>query len=99
MEPAVHRGDGRVEVASRLAEVLSPVREKSGVKSISVSGDWREMTIPKLEVTLQDGNRVFWGSPPGHESPGEQTAEMKLHRLLQGNLPRNADLRMAQRPR
>ncbi len=92
-------GDQRVEVASRLAAILSPLREQTKVKSIGVPGDWRDMTLPQLELTTQDGKRLFWGSPPGFEPPGERTAEMKLQTLLDGNLTGNTDLRMARAPR
>ena len=92
-------GDQRVEAAARLAAVLQPFREKTRVKSIGVSGDWRETTMPQLVLTTQDGIRLYWGSPPGLEKPGEWTWEMKLQALLAGNFTENGDLRMARVPK
>jgi hypothetical protein len=89
-------GDLRVEAAARLAELLAPLHAQIGVKVIGVPGDWRESAVPQLELTTKNGVRLFWGSPPGHESPGERTAEMKLQTLLAGDFTENTDLRIAQ---
>jgi hypothetical protein len=88
-------GDRRVEAAARLAEVLSPYREQAQIRSIGVHGDPRQTDVPQLELTTQAGSRMFWGSPPGSELPGEPTVQMKLRQLLSSDSSQNADLRMA----
>lgn len=97
--PGTPFGNPRVEAAAQLAAVLAPIRDRIRVKSIGVPGDLRESAIPQLELTTQDDVRVFWGSPPGHESPGERTAEMKLQVLLTAKVKNNTDLRIASLPR
>ena len=91
-------GDLRVEAAAKLAAILAPVRTQIGVKVIGVPGDWRESVVPQLELTTTDDVRLFWGSPPGYESPGERTAAMKLQALLAGDFAENTDLRIARLP-
>ncbi len=88
-------GDQRVEAAARLAEILAPFREQAKLRSIGVHGDPRQTDIPQLELTLHSGSRMFWGSPPGAELPGEPTVQMKLRSLLAADGSQNADLRMA----
>ena len=88
-------GDYRVEAAARLAAVLAPHRESAGLRSIGVYGDPRQMEVPLLELTTQSGSRIFWGSPPGAEPPGEPTAEMKLRKLLSVDTSQLSDLRIA----
>ena len=78
-----------------LAEVLSPYREQAQLRSIGVHGDPRQTEVPQLELTTQTGSRMFWGSPPGTELPGEPTVQMKLRQLLSADSSQNADLRMA----
>ena len=89
-------GDPRVEAAARLAEVLLFYREQAQLVSIGVHGDPRQNEVPQLELTKLDRTRLFWGSPPGQELPGEPTAEMKLKTLLAAQPTNNMDLRMAQ---
>src|SRR6056297_866368 len=88
-------GDKRVEAAASLAALLHPIRSKISVKSISVAGDPRQVQVPQLELTTDSEARLFWGSPPGLEAPGEPTAMMKLQTLLSLDAATNADLRMA----
>lgn len=91
-------GDQRVEAAAALAGILHPHRETTAIKSIGIHGDWRETTLPELVLLTHNGDRIFWGNPPGFELPGEPTAEMKLQTLLAGDLGRYTDLRMARVP-
>ncbi|TWT54299.1 Cell division protein FtsQ [Rubripirellula amarantea] len=95
--PGSRFGDSRVEAAAKLAEVLAPFREQVGIKSIDVGGDPRLSEVPQLELTTHDGRRIWWGSPPGFEPPGERTTEMKLHTLLSPERDTVSDLRMASR--
>lgn len=95
-------GDARVEAAARLAGVLAQYREDAGIVSIDVPGDPRINRIPQLELTTQEqlagqvvNRKRFWGSPPGMESPGESTVQMKLETLLSFNATEHADLRVA----
>ena len=88
-------GDPRVEAAARLAAVLAPHRESANLRSIGVYGDPRQMEVPQLELTTQSGSRIFWGSPPGAEPPGEPTTEMKLRKLLTVDTSQLSDLRIA----
>lgn len=88
-------GDSRVEAASKLAEVLTPFQEQAHILGIGVYGDPRQVPVPQLELTTTSGGRLFWGSPPGEELPGEPTVEMKLRTLLSMGGDQNADLRMA----
>lgn len=87
-------GDARVEAAAKLAELLAPYREDAQLRSIGVHGDLRQTEVPQLELTTHGGARLFWGSPPGMELPGEPTARMKLRSLLAAD-GQNADLRLA----
>lgn len=91
-------GDARVEAAARLAEYLSPYREEVGIRSIGVYGDPRQMEIPQLELVTPGEKRIFWGSPPGVEPPGEATAKMKLKRLKASDPEQLTDLRIAAPP-
>ncbi len=88
-------GDSRVEAAARLAAVLAPHREAAKLRSIGVYGDPRQMEVPLLELTTQSGSRIFWGSPPGSEPPGEATADMKIQKLLSVDTSQPSDLRIA----
>lgn len=88
-------GDRRVEAAAKLAELLQPYREEAQLRSIGVHGDRRQTETPQLELTTQSGGRLFWGSPPGAELPGEATVQMKLRTLMAVDKTKNADLRMA----
>lgn len=90
-------GDRRVEAAARLAAILQPFREQAMLKSIGVHGDPRQSGPPSLELTTQSGARLFWGSPPGSELPGEPTVSMKLRTLMEIDKSQDADLRMANR--
>ena len=91
-------GDQRVEAAAALAEVLAPYRQEAELHSISVLGDPRLSEIPQLELTRANGTRVFWGSPPHSDIPGEPTVQMKLRQLLDSDPGRDTDLRMAVSP-
>lgn len=88
-------GEARVESAAKLAEALAPLRSKLRIAAISVPNDDRTNPVPQLELTTQDGVRVFWGSPPGSEIPGEAPAAAKLEALMNGDLRENLDLRVA----
>ena len=88
-------GDSRVKAAARLAEYLSPFRDEIGIRSIGVYGDPRQMEIPQLELVTSEEARIFWGSPPGVEPPGEATAKMKLQRLKADDSGQISDLRIA----
>ncbi|TWU56537.1 hypothetical protein Poly51_24480 [Rubripirellula tenax] len=92
-------GDFRVEAAARLADVLMPIREQSGLETISVTGDSRRVQVPQLEITTRNETRHFWGSPPGMELPGEPTAEMKMQVLMAIDGTKPTDLRVARMPR
>ncbi|MEM9644808.1 MAG: hypothetical protein AAF989_07430 [Planctomycetota bacterium] len=103
-------GDERVKLASLLAEFLAPVVEHADVRVIAVYGDSRGESKPQFELLLGERadlerfylgetdslQRVFWGSAPGMEEPGEPTALMKAETLV-GNQLVGDDLRMAQR--
>ncbi len=91
-------GDRRVESASLLAKLLSAVQDNIQVKKISVSGDPRVNLVPQLELTTSSGARIFWGSPPGMEQPGERKARDKLTDLITGNVSPDGDLRVARQP-
>ncbi|MGI9472996.1 MAG: hypothetical protein ACR2NZ_15760 [Rubripirellula sp.] len=91
-------GDLRVEAASKLAEILASYREETQIRSIGVHGDPRQTDVPQMELTMHSGAKVTWGSPPGHELPGEPTVEMKLRSLISTDQESDSDLRMA-RPR
>ncbi len=91
-------GDARIEAAARLAELLAPIHEAAGIRSITVTGDSRQLQVPQLELTTQNDTRHFWGSPPGMELPGEPTAEMKLLTLLAIDRSMSTDLRVARMP-
>ena len=88
-------GDATVEAASALASILSPYREQTQIRSIGVHGDPRQTEVLQMELTMQSGARMTWGSPPGNEVPGEPTVQMKLKSLLGADLRQNADLRVA----
>lgn len=88
-------GDAAVEAASALASVLSPYREKTQIRSIGIHGDPRQTEVLQMELTMQSGARMTWGSPPGNEVPGEPTVQMKLKSLLGVDLRQDADLRVA----
>lgn len=88
-------GDAAVEAASALASVLSPYREKTQIRSIGIHGDPRQTEVLQMELTMQSGARMTWGSPPGNEVPGEPTVQMKLRSLLGADLRKDADLRVA----
>ncbi len=88
-------GDAAVEAASALASVLSPYREKTQIRSIGIHGDPRQTEVLQMELTMQSGARMTWGSPPGSEVPGEPTVQMKLKSLLGADLRQDADLRVA----
>lgn len=90
-------GDSRVEHAAKLAAILADYREEAGIVSIGVPGDPRVNKVPQLELTMRDSKTHFWGNPPGLESPGENTAQMKIQELLRADGAENADLRMARR--
>ena len=96
--PGSRFGDSRVEAAAKLAAILAPFRDQAGIKSIEVGGDPRLSEVPQLELTTQTGQRIWWGSTPGYESPGERTTEMKLQTLLSPEHESVSDLRMASRP-
>lgn len=88
-------GDLRVQAAARLAQLLEPYREEAGLSSIGVHGDLRQNPIAQLELAGRNGERWFWGSPPGNEAQDEPPAVMKLKTLLAG-APSNSDLRQVQ---
>jgi hypothetical protein len=88
-------GDAAVEAASTLASVLSPYREKTQIRSIGIHGDPRQTEVLQMELTMQSGARMTWGSPPGNEVPGEPTVQMKLKSLMGADLRQDADLRVA----
>jgi hypothetical protein len=74
-------GDIRVEAAAKLAAILEPVRTQAGIVSINVPGDLRQNPVPQLELNTKDGQRIFWGSAPGSELPGEPSTAVKLNLL------------------
>ena len=88
-------GDERVHSAALLARLLAPHRTELGLKSIGVHGDLRQNPIVQLEIANEDGERWFWGSPPGEEVAGEMPATMKLQAMLAG-VPTGSDLRQVQ---
>ena len=88
-------GDSAVEAASALASVLSPYREQAQIRSIGIHGDPRQTEVVQMELTMQSGARMTWGSPPGNEAPGEPTVQMKLKSLLAAGRRQDADLRVA----
>ncbi|KAA5546903.1 FtsQ-type POTRA domain-containing protein [Roseiconus nitratireducens] len=91
-------GDRRVESAALLAKLLMAVREQIRIAKITVSGDPRMNLVPQLELITGNNTRLFWGSPPGMEQPGERQARSKLVDLLQGNFVQGSDLRIAETP-
>jgi len=92
-------GDRRVESAALLAKLLAAVNRQVHVAKITVSGDPRLNLIPQMEITTGDNTRVFWGSPPGMEQPGEREARAKLQDLVNGNFVQDTDLRVARKRR
>ena len=96
--PGTKFGDRRVEAAAKLAGLLSPYAQQANIQSIHVVGDQRFTVVPQLEIRTKDGRTYAWGNPPGEESAGEATAEMKLQTLLDPDAGQTRDLRMA-RPR
>ena len=88
-------GDASVEAASALAAILFPYREQTQIRSIGIHGDPRQTDVLQMELTMQSGARMTWGSPPGSEVPGEPTAQMKLKSLLAADQRENTDLRVA----
>ena len=72
-----------------------PIERPAKLRSIGVYGDPRQMEVPLLELTTQSGSRIFWGSPPGSEPPGEATADMKIQKLLSVDTSQPSDLRIA----
>ncbi len=88
-------GDASVEAASALASVLVPYREQTQVRSIGIHGDPRQTEVVQMELTMQSGARMTWGSPPGNEVPGEPTVQMKIKSLLAADRREDADLRVA----
>lgn len=91
-------GDRQVEAAAALAAVLTEYREAAKIESIEVYGDVRKTIVPQLAVRLNDGQSLFWGSPPGQEPPGEANVASKLQWLMSPSRPTDADLRWAGRP-
>ena len=88
-------GDRRVESAAMLAGLLTAIQDKIHVAKITVSGDPRINLIPQMELLTGDETRLFWGSPPGMEQPGERSAREKLDVLLTGSFSQDTDLRIA----
>lgn len=88
-------GDTRVHSAALLARLLAPHREELKLQSIGVHGDLHQNPVVQLEIAREDGERWFWGSPPGEEANDEVPALMKLKALLAG-APVNSDLRQIQ---
>ena len=91
-------GEPRVEAAASLAWLLHPVRESLGIASIEVYGDNRRSITPQFEIITDDGQRIFWGSPPGREPAGESDAATKLRWLVSPERGDRTDLRWAGRP-
>jgi len=91
-------GDRRVESAALLAKLLGAVGDQIRIAKITVSGDPRMNLVPQLELITGNNTRVFWGSPPGMEQPGEREARDKLVDLLRGNFVPGSDLRIARQP-
>jgi hypothetical protein len=88
-------GDSRVQAAAMLAYMLHPYRKELNLSSIGVHGDLRQNPVVQLEIANADGERWFWGSPPGNEAQTEPPAMMKLENLLAG-APVGSDLRQVQ---
>lgn len=88
-------GDSRVHAAAILAYLLQPYRKDLGISSIGVHGDLRQNPVVQLEIANGEGERWFWGSPPGNEAKTEPPATMKLQNLL-GGAPVGSDLRQIQ---
>jgi len=109
--PGQPLGDHRIEAAARLAEYLMPYLQSNRIRLIRITGDPRQSPRPQMEVLEGDRDdlaryyrgdenallRFFWGSAPGSELPGEDTAAMKVQRLISGASP-GSDLRMASPP-
>ncbi|MFG0254432.1 MAG: hypothetical protein ACF787_04955 [Rhodopirellula sp. JB053] len=88
-------GDSRVQAAALLAHLLHPYREQLGITSIGVHGDLRQNPVVQLQIAGKNGERWFWGSPPGAEAQTEPPAMMKLQSLIDG-APTDSDLRQVQ---
>ncbi|EMI58167.1 cell division protein FtsQ/DivIB [Rhodopirellula sallentina] len=88
-------GDSRVQAAALLAHLLHPYREQLGITSIGVHGDLRQNPVVQLQIAGKNGERWFWGSPPGAEAQTEPPAMMKLQSLIDG-APSDSDLRQVQ---
>lgn len=88
-------GDSRVAAAAKLAGLLSPHRQRFGLAAIRLAnaGPGESRTVA-LEVVMQSGQSLVWGSPPGDEQPGEPDALAKLEALRAAPGP-GADLRVA----
>lgn len=91
-------GDRRVESAALLAKLLSAVKDQVPVTKIIIDPD-RRIMVPQLELQLQNGVTVKWGSPPGMEKTYERKAREKLKDLITGNYVAGSDLTIAAAPR
>ncbi|MCS7237295.1 MAG: hypothetical protein NZ899_03390 [Thermoguttaceae bacterium] len=76
--------DGRLIESARLASLLGADVVEAGFRLIRA-----EVTIHPIdpeEITLflvaSDGRQIFWGHPPGRETPGEAAADRKKEVLL-----------------
>ena len=69
-------GDSGVEKAAKLCALLLPYREAAKITRVYVyKSRW-------LELETEKGPRIQWGSAPGEELLGEQSAQAKLKRLI-----------------
>ena len=75
--------------------LLAKIRKEVHITKITAIGDSRTNIVPQLEITIGNDVRLFWGSPPGLEQPGERVAKDKVVDLLNGNFRRGDNLSVA----
>ena len=78
-------GDKRVEGAARIADAFGDAWKETGLYKIVCpeSKDGRAECEFELHESGSKGKgRVFWGSAPGHEKPGEAPVRIKVAHLL-----------------
>ena len=87
-------GDPRVAGAAAIASLLGEQWRELGLYEIKAMADYSRANAPattRYELYTPNAKRLIWGSAPGHEPPGEPSAEQKL-RLLREYVQRRGPL-------
>jgi hypothetical protein len=71
-------GSSQVEAAAHVAKLLQP--QQSTLKLMQFR--WQDGQLHLRSDSSARGPEVIWGSPPGAETNGEPTADVKVRRLL-----------------